>query len=58
LASEETIQAFPEMKKSIKKLRGLINYFKDVSVAREAFKKVMIDAQVEPLTIIQGTSNR
>jgi hypothetical protein len=39
-------------------LRKLINYLKDVHVARQAFKKIMIDARVEPLTILQGTSNR
>jgi hypothetical protein len=58
LAAEESINQCPEMKTSIKKLRSLVNYFKDVATAREAFKKIMIDARVEPLTIIQGTSNR
>ena len=58
LASDETIQACPEMKNPVQKLRKLINYFKDVHVARQAFKKIMIDARVEPLTILQGTSNR
>ena len=36
----------------------MVNYFKDVATAREAFKNIMINARVEPMTILQGTSNR
>ena len=58
LATEESITQCTEMKHSIKKLRFLVNHLKDVAVAREAFKKIMVDARVDPLSIIQGTSNR
>ena len=46
------------MKDSVQKVRGLINYIKDSSTAKDAFKKIMEIAGVEPLAIIQGTSNR
>ena len=58
LAVEESIDQCTEMKRSMKKLRSLVNYFKDAATAREAFKKIMMDARVDPLSIIQGTSNR
>ena len=45
------------MKDSVQKVRGLINYIKDSSTAKDAFKKIMENAGVEPLAIIQGTSN-
>ena len=46
------------MKDSVKKVRTLINYFKDSSLAREELKKIMENTGVTPLAIIQGTSNR
>ena len=46
------------MKDSVHKVRGLINYIKDSSTAKDAFKKIMENDGVEPLAIIQGTSNR
>ena len=58
LAVEDSIDECTEMKRSMKKLRSLVNYFKDVATAREAFKKIMMDARVDPLSIIQGTKNR
>ena len=58
LATEESINQCTDMKRSIKKLRFLVNHFKEVAVAREAFKKIMVDARFDPLSIIQGTSNR
>ena len=58
LASEDSIAQCGDMKCSLKKLRNLVNYFKDVATAREAFKNIMINARVEPMTILQGTSNR
>ena len=58
LAKEESINQCPDMKRSIKKLRFLVNHFKEVAVSREAFKKIMVDARFDPLSIIQGTSNR
>ena len=30
----------------------------EVALARKAFKKIMVDALFDPLSIIQGTSNR
>ena len=58
LAAEDTIELCQEMKCSMKKLRSLVNYIKDSATAREAFKKILVDACVDPLSIIQGTSNR
>lgn len=46
------------MKDASKKVRNFINYLKDNHLAMEAFYKIMKDAGVEPLAIIQGTSNR
>lgn len=46
------------MNDSLGKVRGLINYVKESSTAKTAFKKIMENAGAEPLAIIQGTSNR
>ena len=58
LGCEESIQQSISMKQAVKKVRSLINYIKDCHPAKEAFYKIMEDAGVEPLAIIQGTSNR
>ena len=58
LGTEESLQQCIGMKDPVKKVRSLINYMKDSSLAREEFNKIMEDAGVEPLAIIQGTSNR
>ena len=58
LGTEESIQQGPGMKDSVKKVRSLINHLKDSYPAKEAFYKIMKEAGVEPLAIIQGTSNR
>ena len=46
------------MNESVGKVRGLINYIKESSTAKNALRKIMKNAGVEPLAIIQGTSNR
>ena len=46
------------MNDALGKVRGMINYVKDSSTAKTAFKNIMKNAGVEPLAIIQGTSNR
>jgi len=56
-AEESTQQCFP-MNESVGKVRGLINYIKESSTAKNALRKIMENAGVEPLAIIQGTSNR
>ena len=56
-AEESTQQCFP-MNESVGKVRGLINYIKESSTAKNALRKIMENAGVEPLAIIQGTSNQ
>lgn len=58
LGSEESIQQCSPMNESLGKVRGMINYVKESSTAKTAFRKIMETAGVEPLAIIQGTSNR
>ena len=58
LATEESIEQCSGMKDSVKKVRGLINYMKDSPTAKEEFNKIVANSGVEPLAIIQGTSNR
>ena len=58
LGSEDTVKQCVEMKTSLQKERDFVNYMKDSYLARAAFHKMMIDAGVEPLAIIQGTTNR
>ena len=58
LATKESIQQCFSMKDAVQRVRSLINYMKDSSTAKEAFVKIMDNAGVEKLAIIQGTSNR
>lgn len=58
LAVEEALDKAPAIKKTTSKVRSFINHLKDSHLLKEAFKKTMDDAGVEPLAIIQGTSNR
>ena len=37
---------------------NLVNYLKDSSLAREAYQKILEEAGVDPLSILQGTENR
>ena len=58
LASEETIEEVVEMRDSVKKVRNLINYMKDSSLAMECFYDIMKASGTDPLAIMQGTDNR
>ena len=58
LGIEESIQQCPPVKDAVHKLRCFVNYIKDSSSAREKFHSLLVDAGVETMTIIQGTSNR
>ena len=58
LATEESIEQCSGMKDPVKKVRSLINFLKDSSLAKEEFNKIVANSGVEPLAIIQGTSNR
>ena len=43
---------------SLKKLRKLVNYFKDSHLAREALEEIIRRSGQKPLAIMQGTDNR
>ena len=58
LVSEDSIKQVPEMNEAVKKVRKLVNFMKDSSLARVAFNDIMIAAGVTPIAIIQGTENR
>ena len=58
LANEETLVQCPPTNSSVKKVRSLVNYFKDSTLATEAFYKIMIEAGVDPLAVVKGTDNR
>ena len=58
LAAEDALKRVGKVKESPQKARALVNYMKDSSLAREAFRNTMISLGEEPMTIIQGTINR
>ena len=58
LAIEETLQLCPPVKKAVQKIRSFVNHIKDSSLEKEKFHKLLKDAGVNSLTIIQGTDNR
>lgn len=58
LTIEETLQQCPPVKDSVHKIRAFVNHMKDSSLDREKFHKILEEAGVETLSIIQGTSNR
>ena len=58
LVIEESMERCPKVKDAVHKLRCFVNYIKDSSLAREKFHQLLVDAGVETMSIIQGTSNR
>ena len=58
LVSEDTIDTCKNIGSSVKKLRVLVNHFKESLAAREKLHDIMEESGEKPLTIIQGTSNR
>ena len=58
LASEDTLSERALMGISLKKLRKLVNYFKDSHLAREALEEIIRRSGQKPLAIMQGTDNR
>ena len=58
LASEDTLKERALMGLSLKKLRKLINHFKDSHLAREALEEIIKRSGQKPLAIMQGTDNR
>ena len=58
LAIEETLQQCSPVKNAVDKIRSFVNHIKDSSIEKEKFHKLMKDAGVETMTVIQGTDNR
>ena len=58
LAIEETLLHCPSVKNAVQKVRSFVNHIKDSSLEKEKFHKILKDAGVETLTVIQGTDNR
>ena len=58
LAIDDALQLCPPVKKAVQKVRSFVNHIKDSSLEKEKFHKVLKDAGVKSLTIIQGTDNR
>ena len=58
LTVEETLLQVPQVKTSVQKMRTFVNHLKDSSLEKERFHKLLSDAGVERLTVIQGTTNR
>ena len=56
LTVEETLQQVPQVKDSVHKVRTFVN--QDSSLDKEKFHKLLEDAGVARLTVIQGTTNR
>ena len=56
LVQERIINSFTQVLR-LKKVRTLINYMKDSSLASEAFYNIMKDLGEEPLALKQGTEN-
>ena len=57
LATEETIDQCPRVKEAVGKLHTFVKHIKDSSTVKEIFHKILKDAHVDNMTIIQGTSN-
>ena len=58
LAIEETLQQCLPVKNAVHKVRSFVNHIKDSSLEKEKFHKLLIEAGVKTLTVIQGTDNR
>ena len=58
LTVEETLLQVPQVKTSVQKMRTFVNHLKDSSLEKERFHKLLADAGVERLTVIQGTTDR
>lgn len=58
LTIEETLQQCPPVKDAVQKIRSFVNHLKESSIEKEKFHKLLQNAGVETMTVIQGTSNR
>jgi hypothetical protein len=55
---DETLQSVPPVKNAVHKMRSFVNYLKESSNEKQKFHKILTDAGVTTMTIIQGTDNR
>lgn len=58
LVVEEASEKVLEFKASLFKVRKLVEYFKQSSLARQKLHKIQIDNGIAPLSVVQGTDNR
>jgi hypothetical protein len=58
LGVEESLGRVPKMVGAINKVRKLVEYFVQSSLARQALRNIMQELGVAPLAVAQGTSNR